>query len=380
MEKNHRKLFAPAICITQDCNLNCGYCYQKHKGGNRMSLETAKDCIDWIFSNIPDYAVDGVDICLIGGEPLFEFDLIKEIFSYAQNKHQNINYTFRATTNGTVLDDKMKKWFTAHNRKFKLGLSLDGAKETHDTNRNNSFDAIDFDFFLQNWLNHGVKMTLSEFSLSRLAENIKFIHYLGFKRIRGVNLAEGYFDWSNEEYIKILIPQFAELVSFYVKNDSLKLNQMFDKDLYICEATVRSRFKSCGVGVGTIFFNTDGKRYPCPLITPMTFCVDDLSDIECIDYSNKENFLDEKCFNECYIYPICRTCAGTNYLRNKTFKKRDKSRCRIEKLISLFIADLQAKRIAKNPKIYDDEKLYHTIEAIKKIRSLYLTEFEKYLI
>jgi len=90
-------------------------------------------------------------------------------------------------------------------------------------------------------------------------------------------------------------------------------------------------------------------------------------------------FIDDNCFYNCYIYPICPNCLGANYLANRSFKERDKSRCKIHKLISLFIADLQAKRILKNPKIYDDETLYHTIEAIKKIRSLYFSEFEAYL-
>jgi hypothetical protein len=65
-------------------------------------------------------------------------------------------------------------------------------------------------------------------------------------------------------------------------------------------------------------------------------------------------------------------------MMNKTFKVRDKSKCRIQKLIALFIADMQAKRIQKNPKWYDDTTLYYTIEAVKKIRALYLDEFKAF--
>jgi uncharacterized protein len=236
-----------------------------------MMLETAKDCIEWIFSNVPDYAKDGVEINFIGGEPLLEFELLKEVVAYTCSKPRDRDYIFFASTNGAVLNNEMKKWFTAHKEKFVLGLSLDGTKETHDMNRSNSFDAVDFDFFLQNWPKQGIKMTLSDFSLPRLAENIKFIHLLGFKNIGGGNLAEGNFDWSNEKYIKLLIPQLDELVDFYLENDNFELSQIFDKHLYTCEAKVRLRRKWCGTGVGTIFFDTDGERYPCPFITPMTF-------------------------------------------------------------------------------------------------------------
>jgi len=111
----------------------------------------------------------------------------------------------------------------------------------------------------------------------------------------------------------------------------------------------------------------------------MTFSENEVSEIVKTDFTNDENFIDDDCFDNCYIYPICGTCSGANYLANKTFKERNKCRCKIQKLIALFIADLQAKRIEKNPKIYDDYQLYHTIEAIKKIRSLYLPEFEEFL-
>jgi hypothetical protein len=59
-------------------------------------------------------------------------------------------------------------------------------------------------------------------------------------------------------------------------------------------------------------------------------------------------------------------------------KARNKSKCRIQKLLALFVADMQAKRIQKNPKRYDDTTLYHTIEAIQKIRALYLDEFKEF--
>jgi radical SAM protein with 4Fe4S-binding SPASM domain len=219
-------------------------------------------------------------------------------------------------------------------------------------------------------------MTLSEFSLPHLAENIKFVHSLGFKEIGGVNLAEGNFDWSNEEYIKIMIPQLEELVEFYVENDTLEINQMLDLRLDMCEAKNREKKKWCGIGTGTIFFDTDGKRYPCAFITPMSFSETELHDILTTDFKNESSFVDEGCFSDCYVYPICPTCSGSNYQNYKSFNKRDKNRCRIQKLIAIFAADLQAKRIVKNPDSHN-EYTYNTIEAIKKIRELYLPEFSE---
>jgi hypothetical protein len=122
----------------------------------------------------------------------------------------------------------------------------------------------------------------------------------------------------------------------------------------------------CGIGTGTPFFDVDGRKYPCPFVTPMTFTETELAEIMKTDFANQELFVDNDCFNNCYIYPICPTCSGANYLCNRTFKKRNKTKCKIQKLISVFIADLTARRIVKNPEMYDDAQRYYTIEAIKK--------------
>jgi len=378
-KNNNKPKFSPTLCLTHNCNLNCLYCYQSHDSKSKMSLQTAKKIIDWLFDNRPPN-MRGIEIGFIGGEPLLEFELIKEIVSYTKSKPINEEYVFYATTNGTVLTKDMKKWFIENKEDFILGLSLDGAKETHDYNRSNSFDQIDFDFFVQNWPYQPVKMTLSEYSIPRLAENIKYIHSLGFKEIGGVNLFEGNFDWSSEKYIDILINQLAELVEFYVQNDELALDQMLNKHLDMCETKKHKKQKWCGIGDGAICFDVDGKKYPCPLMTPMTFGKTELSVIETTDFSNVNAFVDPDCYENCYIYPICPNCPGANYLNNKSFKIRDKSKCRIQKLVSIFSADLHAKRIVKNHTKYSNSKLYHTINAIKKIRELLLPEFKEHFI
>ena len=374
-EKKH---YTATICLTHRCNLKCVYCFQKHDSIHKMSFKTAKDCINSIFRNFTtDY--DGIEISFIGGEPLLEFDLIKQIFEYTTDiLKPQIKYSFFISTNGTILSEDMKKWFRERKDKICLGLSLDGTKETHNDNRSNSFELIDLDFFRRNWQNQNIKMTLSEKSLYNFADNIKYVHSLGFG-INGADLSEGFFDWSDEKYLKTLIPQMQELVKFYTKNDNLvKFNRLFDKDLASCATKNKYRRKSCGTGNSIIFFDTDGKTYPCSYITPMTFSQLEIVEILKVDFNNNECFIDEDCYQNCYIYPICNTCAGANYLTNKDLKERDKRKCKIRKLLVLFIADLQAKLIIKNPKIYDDVKLYYTIEAIKKIRELYLEQFEIY--
>ena len=63
---------------------------------------------------------------------------------------------------------------------------------------------------------------------------------------------------------------------------------------------------------------------------------------------------------------------------HKRFDVYNKRNCGLKKIIVLAVAELQARRIAKNPQIYEATKIYHTIEAIKKIKELYLSEYGKY--
>ena len=375
MDKKLR--FSPTVCITHNCNLNCVYCYQKHDCNSRMSFDTAKKVIDWIFQNVPSN-MEEVEIGLIGGEPLLEFNLIKQMFEYVRQLNPPYPYLFYATTNGTLLTEEMKAWFTQNKKHFWLGLSLDGDRDTHNHNCSNSFDKIDIDFFRNNWNEQSIKMTLSDYSLKHLAHNIKFVHSLGFP-ISGVNEFEGDFDWDKDEYIKDLAGQLKELSAFYVENDTLELDQMLKLNLHYCERKPFERKKWCGIGDGAIFFDVDGQKYPCPFITPMTFSREQIFELQKTDYKNADNFIDEDCYNNCYIYPICRTCAGACYMTNGTFKKRIKSKCRTQKLIALFSADIQAKRIVKNPESQDKRTLRPTIDAIKKIREAYLDDFKNFL-
>jgi len=342
-----------------------------------MTFETACKSIDWIFSNIPS-DMSGVEISFIGGEPLIEFDLIKRVYEYTYEKYPNESYIFYATTNGALLDNEMKSWFLAHKDSFVMGLSLDGTPDTHNYNRSNSYDKIDIDFFKNTWPDQGVKMTISEYSLSNLADNVIYIHNLGFKEIDGVNLFEGEFDWNDERFVKGIIPQLSKLVDFYVEHDDLMVDQMLGRRIDMCEEPNRSKRKWCGIGTGTIFFDTDGTRRPCPFVTPMTFGDDELTDIMKTNFEDQAVFVDDGCFNDCYIYPVCPMCPGANYLVKKTFSERDKSKCRMQKLITLYAADLQARRLLKNPNSVPENRIYRTIESIKKIREKFLPEFEEY--
>lgn len=220
-------------------------------------------------------------------------------------------------------------------------------------------------------------MTISEKTLDNLADSIIFIHNLGFSEINGVNFAEGDFDWDNRVNLRKLSEQLQLLVDYYSGDYSIKLDQMFGKHIEFCSSKNSRQYKSCGIGTRTVFYDTDGKKYPCPFTTPMTFCKEDLERIEHINFDDPENFVDKECYNGCYLYPVCGTCSGANYLVNGSFSNRIKSRCNMNKLIALYIAEYHTRKLIDHREMYsDDNQVYYLIEAIKGIRSNFFDEFK----
>lgn len=372
--------FSPTLCVTHSCNLSCVYCYQRNKNNKHMTFKTAQKCIDDIFRSIPE-KTEHIEVSFIGGEPLLEMDLLKEVYKYTTSKYVDDRLMFFATTNGTVLTEEDKLWFQKHKNNFVLGLSLDGTPQTHNQNRSNSFEHIDIPFFVNTWPDQGPKMTISKNTINNLADDIIFIHEQGFKFINGVNFAEGDFDWGNKEELRSFSCQLHKLLDYYTEHYDLNLNQMFGKHIEFCSSENIDRHKSCGIGSSTLFYDIDGKRYPCSFITPLTFSKRELEEINSTDFYHQESFIDEDCLNNCYIFPVCSSCSGANYLVNHSFSERIKTRCKMNKLLCLYIAELHTRRIINHRELYkDNNQLYFLIEAIKGIKNNYYLEFEEYFV
>ena len=175
------------LMLTEHCNLNCRYCYEKNKSLKTMTYKTAVDILTTELKM--DDGFEQCEIQFFGGEPFIEFDLIKKICDFLwKNKWDKRFYCF-ATTNGTILTDDMKVWLKEHKDEFICALSLDGNKKAHDVNRCNSYDKIDKDFFKNTWPFQPAKMTISPDSLPFLADSVIELHSSGW--VFDNNLAYG---------------------------------------------------------------------------------------------------------------------------------------------------------------------------------------------
>lgn len=130
------------LIVTEDCNMRCKYCmysdnYPHVKGYSKkqMSMDVAKKAIDYYI----DLHLKRVDhgfkrepvINFFGGEPLLEFELMKNIVKYCKEK--DYNPVLFITTNFTLFNDEIMNFIIDND--VVLTISLDGSKKNNDRNR-----------------------------------------------------------------------------------------------------------------------------------------------------------------------------------------------------------------------------------------------------
>ena len=125
-----------ALClhVAHTCNLNCSYCFasQGKYHGERaiMSYEVGKQALDFLIAH--SGTRHNLEVDFFGGEPLMNFDVVKQLVAYARSieKEHGKNFRFTLTTNGMLIDDDVIDF--ANREMHNVVLSLDGRKEVHD--------------------------------------------------------------------------------------------------------------------------------------------------------------------------------------------------------------------------------------------------------
>ena len=134
MEKGGDVIKALCLHVAHTCNLNCTYCFAsqgKYHGKEAlMSLDVAKKAIDFLIEKSGTRR--NLEVDFFGGEPLMNWDVVKETVAYARHreKEANKNFRFTLTTNGMLIDDEVIEF--ANREMHNVVLSLDGRPEVHD--------------------------------------------------------------------------------------------------------------------------------------------------------------------------------------------------------------------------------------------------------
>lgn len=296
--KNQGKLFAPdtfeaaantlkektsgvikALCIhiAHTCNLNCEYCFasQGKYHGERaiMSLEVGKRALDFLVENSGTRR--NLEVDFFGGEPLMNFDVVKEMVAYARSieKEHNKNFRFTLTTNGLLIDDDVIEF--ANKEMSNVVLSLDGRKEIHDKYRvdyagNGSWERIVPKFQklveARGGKNYYMRGTFTHENPDFL-KDIQEMLDLGFTELsmEPVVCAPGESSELTEEDLPVVMEQYEKLAELMLERD--KAGKPFTFYHYMIDLTggpcIYKRISGCGSGTEYMAVTPWGDLYPC---------------------------------------------------------------------------------------------------------------------
>ena len=274
-----RNTVIKALClhIAHSCNLNCSYCFaaqgKYHGADSLMSFETGKRALDFLVENSGTRR--NLEVDFFGGEPLLNFDVVKQLVSYARSiqKEKNKNFRFTLTTNGVLIDDDVIDF--CNKEMDNVVLSLDGRKEVHDFFRkdcggNGSYDKIlpkfkefvekrgDKSYYMRGTFTH---------NNTDFTNDILHMADLGFKELS----MEPVVCKPNEPYaltdedLPIILEQYEILSKEMIKRK--KANNGFTFYHYMLDLQngpcIYKRITGCGSGTEYMAVTPQGELYPC---------------------------------------------------------------------------------------------------------------------
>ena len=268
-----------ALClhIAHTCNLNCSYCFasQGKYHGERaiMSFEVGKRALDFLIENSGTRR--NLEVDFFGGEPLMNFQVVKDLVAYARSieKEKGKNFRFTLTTNGVLVDDDVIQW--ANQECSNVVLSLDGRKEIHDRFRvdyagKGSWEQIvpKFQKFVEarGGKDYYMRGTFTHANPDFL-KDIQQMLDLGFSELRmePVVCAEGDPSALTEADLPIVMEQYEKLAELMLKRD--EEGRPFTFYHYMIDLTggpcIYKRISGCGSGTEYMAVTPWGDLYPC---------------------------------------------------------------------------------------------------------------------
>ena len=274
-----RKTVVKALClhIAHDCNLACKYCFAEegeYKGRRAlMSLEVGKKAIDFLIANSGNR--HNLEVDFFGGEPLMNWDVVKEIVKYGreQEKLHDKNFRFTLTTNGVLLNQEIMDF--ANKEMSNVVLSIDGRKEIHDLmrptrNKQGSYDLImpKFKEFAEQrkQMNYYVRGTFTHNNLD-FSKDVLHLADLGFKQIsvEPVVAPEEESYALKEEDLEQICKEYDALATEMVKRKKEGKGFNFFHFMIDLEGgpCVYKRLSGCGSGIEYLAVTPWGDLYPC---------------------------------------------------------------------------------------------------------------------
>lgn len=342
---------AMCLLISQDCNLRCEYCFAETgdfgMGRSLMSLETGKKAIDFLLEKSGNR--ENLELDFFGGEPLMNFDVVKEIVKYARarEKEYGKNFRFTVTTNGLLLtDDKID---FINKEMSNVVLSIDGRKCVNDRMRHRVDGTGCYDTIVEKFRKtvdsrgdkeYYVRGTYTKYNLD-FSEDVFHLYEQGFDQIsvEPVVAPDTAPYALTENELPAIFSEYDKLAERLLENDKNGkhfnfFHFMLDLDQGPCAI---KRLRGCGCGNEYVAISPNGDIYPCHQFVGIDeWKMGNLNE-ETFDYKIKDYFASahiytkEEC-KKCWAKFYCSGgCNANNYIYAGDVHNAYKMSCEIEK-------------------------------------------------
>lgn len=321
----HTKPVLKALClhVAHTCNLNCEYCFasQGRYHGDRalMPFEVGKQALDFLIQNSGSRV--NLEVDFFGGEPLMNWQVVKDLVAYARSQEaaHHKHFRFTLTTNGVLLDDEVTEF--CNREMHNVVLSLDGRKAVHDRLRKNyagqgSYDLIvpkfqrfvqqrgDRDYYIRGTFTH---------ENTDFTNDIFHMADLGFTELSMEPVVSPPGEpWAlTEEDLPVLFDQYEILAKEMLKREEegrpfTFYHYMLDLEGGPC---LHKRMSGCGSGTEYLAVTPWGELFPChQFVNDPAYSMGDV-------WKGVTNTTMGEKFHRCNVVanPACRDCWARLY-------------------------------------------------------------------
>lgn len=351
--QNYDLIKSMCLNVAHDCNLRCAYCFasQGDFNGDRdlMPLEVGKKAFDFLVTQSKNR--HNLEVDFFGGEPLMNFQVVKNLVAYGRSleKEYNKRFNFTMTTNAVLLNDENMRWIDDNMNN--VVLSLDGRKAVNDHMRKTVSGGGSFDVIIENikkmaalreasGKEYYVRGTYTKNNLD-FGKDVEFLAEQGFRSVsvepvvtdetKNYAILEGDVDRIKAEYDRLALA--------YLDKEAKGLDYLFYHFMVNLDAgpCVYKRISGCGAGRDYVAVTPQGTIYPChQFVGNADFIMgnvnDGITNPQIKDTFMGANLLKKEACRDCWCRYFCGGgCHANAWNFNHTVMEPYDVSCEIEK-------------------------------------------------